>query len=76
MTYNPEAQQYADIDLDCDSEFNEKDLIIAELLEALENLQKELHANRKMNVKKDFGLMVADAHANRAIYKAKGGGDR
>ena len=42
-----------------------------DLLEALEMLQKELHANRKMNVKNDFSLMVADAAASKAIAKAR-----
>lgn len=43
-----------------------------ELLEALELLQVEIRARYKMNVKKDFSLMVADAAATKAIRKAKG----
>jgi hypothetical protein len=43
-----------------------------ELLEALENLQKQIRAHKgKWNVKKDFSLMVADAQATKAIANAK-----
>jgi hypothetical protein len=40
------------------------------LLEALINLQKRLHQHHKMNVRKDFSLMVADAQASKAIAAA------
>jgi hypothetical protein len=42
-----------------------------ELLEALINLQKQIHAHHKMNVKKDFSLMCADAQASTAIFNAR-----
>lgn len=42
-----------------------------ELLDALVNLQKQIHAHYKMNVKKDFSLMVADAQASNAIANAR-----
>lgn len=41
------------------------------LFDALTNLQKEIHAHYKMNVKKDFSLMVADAQAGTAIAVAR-----
>ena len=43
-----------------------------ELLEALENLLTELHNHHKMNVKKDYSLMLADAASRKVIHKAKG----
>jgi ATP-dependent protease HslVU (ClpYQ) ATPase subunit len=42
-----------------------------ELLEALEKLSNELHKNRKLNVKKDFSLMIADSHARKLINQYK-----
>jgi hypothetical protein len=42
-----------------------------ELLEALVDLQKQIHAHHKMHVKKDFSLMVADAQASKAIANAR-----
>ena len=42
------------------------------LLEALEELRKELRNHIKMDVKKHYSLMVADAAAGTAIAKAKG----
>lgn len=41
-----------------------------ELLDALINLQKQIHAHHKMNVKKDYSLLVADAQASKAIANA------
>lgn len=43
-----------------------------ELLEALENLLDQLHIHHKMNLKKDYSLMLADSVARAAIAKAKG----
>jgi len=40
-----------------------------EMLVALEGLVNELQKNRKLNVKKDFSLMVADAQARKVIIK-------
>lgn len=45
--------------------------INAELLDALVALQKQIHAHYKMNVKKDFSLMLADSQASKAIANAK-----
>ena len=42
-----------------------------ELLDALVNLQKQIHAHYRMNVKKDFSLMLADAQASKAIHNAR-----
>lgn len=41
--------------------------IQAELLDALVNLQKQIRAHHKMNIKKDYSLMVADAQASKVI---------
>lgn len=41
-----------------------------ELLDALVNLQKQIHEHYKMNVRKDYSLMVADAQASKAIANA------
>lgn len=46
-----------------------------DLLDALVNLQKQIHVHHKMDVKKDFSLMVADAQANKAIHNARTVGD-
>ncbi len=47
--------------------------INTELLEALEELKKQLWAaHLKLDVKKHFSLMVADAAAGTAITKARG----
>ena len=43
-----------------------------ELLEALMELKKQIHAHYKMNVKKDFSLLLADAAASKAIAKVEG----
>ena len=47
-----------------------------ELLEALENLLQQLRFSRlpKIDVKKDYSLMVALEFAKTTIAKAKGGG--
>jgi len=45
--------------------------INAALLEALKELKKQIHAHHKMNAKKDYSLMVADAAAGKAIAKAQ-----
>lgn len=43
-----------------------------DLLRVLVDLRKELRANRKMNVKKDFSLMAADAAAGTIIHNITG----
>jgi hypothetical protein len=43
-----------------------------DLLAALENLRKELHAAVRLDVKKHYSLMVAEAIAGTAIRKARG----
>jgi len=43
-----------------------------ELLQALRDLQKELRDAIKLDVKKHYSLMVADACASKAIAKAEG----
>ena len=43
-----------------------------DLLDALKNVLDELHKHHKMNVKKDYSLMVADSVARKAIAKAEG----
>jgi len=45
---------------------------LPDLIAALENLQKQLRAHVKMDVKKHFSLMVAEAAAGKALFKAKG----
>ena len=40
-----------------------------ELLETLEKLVNELHKNRKLDIKKDFSLMVADTQARKVLHK-------
>jgi hypothetical protein len=42
-----------------------------ELLAALRELQKQLHAHIRLDVKKHYSLMVADAAASTAIAKAE-----
>lgn len=42
-----------------------------ELIDALKNLSDELHKNRKLDIKKDFSLMVADTQARKLIHKYK-----
>ncbi|MGF6440100.1 hypothetical protein [Paraburkholderia youngii] len=44
---------------------------LAILVQATEDLQKQLRAHHKMNAKKDYSLMVADAYATKVILKAK-----
>lgn len=43
-----------------------------ELLDALRGLREELNRAIRMDVKKHYSLMVADAAAGKAIYKAEG----
>jgi len=43
-----------------------------DLLEALKELQKRIHAHMKMDVKKHYSLLVADAAASKAIHNAEG----
>jgi hypothetical protein len=43
-----------------------------ELLTALKNVLDEIHKHHKMNVRKDFSLLVADSIARKAIAKAEG----
>ena len=40
-----------------------------ELIDALKNLSDELHKNRKLDIKKDFSLMVADTQARKVLHK-------
>lgn len=42
-----------------------------DLIDALENLQKEIRAHYKMNVKKDYSLMVADAQASKVLHNIR-----
>ncbi len=42
-----------------------------ELLTALQDLVEQLRLHHKMNVRKDFDLMIADAAARTAIHNAK-----
>ena len=43
-----------------------------ELLKALKDLQKEIHAAYKMKVRRDYSLMIADSIASGLIAKAEG----
>lgn len=43
------------------------------MLQALEDLRKELRAHVKLDVRRNFSLMAADAQAGTAIHKARGG---
>lgn len=43
-----------------------------ELLETLVNLRTQLRIHHKMNVKKDYSLMLADAAAGKVIFKIRG----
>ena len=42
---------------------------LKEVLETLEALVNAIRENRKLNVKKDFSLMVADTQARKLIHK-------
>lgn len=44
-----------------------------ELLEAIQNLQKELRGALNFNVRKHYSLMVADAAATKVVARATGG---
>lgn len=46
-----------------------------ELLAALRELQAQLRAHIKLDVKKHYSLMVADAAASKAVLRAEGGGE-
>lgn len=48
-------------------------LAAPDLAAALEDLRKELRAHFKLDVKKHFSLMAADATAGTALHKARGG---
>ena len=53
----------------CGYRFNANLIAAApDLLEALKELQKRIHAHVKMNVKKHYSLLVADAAASKAIH--------
>lgn len=43
----------------------------AELLQALKDLRERLHRTFKLDVRKHFSLLVADAQAGTAISKAE-----
>ena len=43
-----------------------------DLLAALEDLRKKLRAHVKLDVRKHYSLMVADAAASSAIHQARG----
>lgn len=43
-----------------------------ELLEALKELQKQIFAHHKRNVRKESSLLLADAAASKAIARAEG----
>lgn len=45
-----------------------------EMLEALKELKNQIRVRHKMNVKKDYSLLLADAAAGKAIAKAEGRG--
>lgn len=59
----------------CTEEWTESNARLIEaapdLLDALKELQKRIHAYVKMNVKKHYSLLVADAAASKAIHKAE-----
>jgi len=58
---------------DTETEANARLIAAApDLLDALKNVLDELHKHHKMNVKKDYSLMVADSVARKAIAKAEG----
>lgn len=40
-----------------------------EVFDALVHLQKEIRAHHKMNVRKDYSLMLADVQASKAIHR-------
>ena len=42
---------------------------VKEVLDTLEALVKALSENRKLDVKKDFSLMVADSQARKLLHK-------
>lgn len=42
-----------------------------ELLIALEELKKQMHAHFKLDVRKHFSLLLADAQASTAIFNAR-----
>lgn len=44
---------------------------VKQLLDSLIGLQRQVHAHYKMDVKKHYSLMVADAEANKVIANAK-----
>ncbi len=44
-----------------------------DMYEALKDVLDELHKHHKMNVKKDYSLMIADSMARKAIAKAERG---
>jgi hypothetical protein len=46
-------------------------MMTQELIEALRELQKQLRAHVKLDVRKHYSLMVADAAASTAIAKAE-----
>jgi hypothetical protein len=54
----------------------ETQAINLELLTALRDLQTQLHAHIKLDVKKHYSLLCADAAASTAVHKATNAIDR
>jgi len=50
----------------------EADERLTPLIDACETLCNEIHNGRKLDIKKDFSLCVADSQARTAIHNAKG----
>lgn len=75
--YGPQGEEIADCDMITnfpDENLANTRLIAAapDLFAALGDLQKELRAHVKLDVKKHYSLMTADAAATAAIEKASG----
>ena len=51
---------------------NERTVVFNEMIDALQNLADQVWAHHKMDVRKDYSLMVAEAAARRAITRATG----